>query len=103
MGQNPLWYALTFTTLFFVFASSRMIAPNTIISASAPTANRGSFMSVKSALQQFAIFMAAIISGKIVVINEGSYDNYMYVGLLSIAIGIVAIFLVKKIKVAKGN
>lgn len=103
MGEQPLWYGLIFTTMFFVFASSRMISPNTIITASAPTANRGSFMSIKSALQQFAIFLSAIISGAIVTIDEGVYQHYWYVGLLSVAFGIVSIFLVKRLKVAKGN
>ncbi|NNF34162.1 MAG: MFS transporter [Saprospiraceae bacterium] len=103
MGQQPLWYGLIFTTMFFVFASSRMISPNTIISASAPTANRGSFMSIKSALQQFAIFLSAIISGAIVTIEEGVYQHYWYVGLLSVLFGIISIFLVKRLKVAKGN
>ena len=103
MGQEPLWYGLIFTTMFFIFASSRMISPNTIITASAPTANRGSFMSIKSALQQFAIFLSAIISGAIVTIEEGQYQNYMWVGLLSVSFGIISIFLVKRLKVAKGN
>jgi predicted MFS family arabinose efflux permease len=103
MGEQPLWYGLIFTTMFFVFASSRMISPNTIITASAPTANRGSFMSIKSALQQFAIFLSAIISGAIVTIDEGVYQHYWYVGLLSVLFGIISIFLVKRLKVAKGN
>ena len=103
MGEQPLWYGLIFTTLFFIFASSRMISPNTIITASAPTANRGSFMSIKSALQQFAIFLSAIISGAIVTIEDGQYTNYVYVGLLSVAFGILSIFLVKRLRVAKGN
>ncbi len=103
MGQQPLWYGLIFTTMFFIFASSRMISPNTIITASAPTANRGSFMSIKSALQQFAIFLSAIMSGALVTIEDGEYQNYWYVGLLSVGFGIISIFLVKRLKVAKGN
>jgi predicted MFS family arabinose efflux permease len=103
MQTSPLWYGLIFTTLFFIFASSRMISPNTIITASAPTANRGSFMSIKSALQQFAIFLSAIISGAIVTIQDGRYENYLYVGLLSIGFGILSIFLVSRLRVAAGN
>lgn len=103
MKFMPLWYALTFTTMFFVFASGRMISPNTIITAAAPTANRGSFMSIKSALQQLAIALAALISGQIVFLEDGKYHQYLYVGLLSIALGILSIFFVRRIRVAEGN
>lgn len=100
----PLWIAISFTTMFFVFASGRMISPNTIITAAASTANRGSFMSVKSALQQLAIGLSAIISGSIVYIgSDDLYHNYAYVGYLSIALALVSIILVKRIKIAEGN
>jgi predicted MFS family arabinose efflux permease len=103
MNIMPLYYALTWTTMFFVFASGRMISPNALITAAAPTANRGSFMSIKSAFQQLAIFFASFISGLVVVIEDGQYHNYLYVGLISIAFGIAAIFMVARIKVAQGN
>lgn len=100
----PLSVAICFTTMFFVFASGRMISPNTIITAAASTANRGSFMSIKSALQQLAIALASIISGLIVTIGpDEKYHNYQYVGIMSIVFAIAAIFLVKRIKVAEGN
>jgi len=100
----PLWIAISFTTMFFIFASGRMISPNTIITAAAGTANRGSFMSVKSALQQLAIGLSAIISGSIVFIgSDDLYHNYAYVGYISIAFALVSIILVKRIKVAEGN
>jgi predicted MFS family arabinose efflux permease len=104
MGAQPLWYALIFTTLFFIFASGRMISPNTIITAAAGQSNRGSFMSIKSALQQLAIGIASYMSGLIVTINgEGKYEHYEWVGYISCIVGIFAIYTVSKIKVAKGN
>ncbi len=99
----PIWVGLCYTTLFFILASGRMIAPNALITAAAPTANRGSFMSVKSALQQLAIGMSALISGQIIYLEDDAYFNYHLVGYLAIAIGIVSIWLVSKIKVAEGN
>jgi len=100
----PLWVAICFTTMFFVFASGRMISPNTIITAAASSANRGSFMSVKSALQQLAIGLSALISGSIVYIGtDDLYHNYAYVGYISIIIALFTIFLLKRIKVAEGN
>ncbi len=96
--------ALTITTFFFVFASGRMIAPNTIITAAAPQANRGSFMSLKSSLQQLAIGLSGLISGQIIFINDqGLYQNYYIVGMISIVLGLMSIYFVAKIRVAKGN
>ena len=104
MGPSPVWYALIFTGMFFVFGSARMIPPNTIITAAATTSNRGSFMSVKSALQQLAIGAASLIAGSIVVLNEdGSFSNYEWVGIGSILICIFTFFLIKKLRVAEGN
>lgn len=100
----PIWVAISFTTMFFVFASGRMISPNTIITAAASQSNRGSFMSIKSALQQLAIGLSSLIAGQVIIIGEdGKFHNYPWVGIISIAAAIVTIFLVKRIKVAEGN
>lgn len=100
----PIWVAISFTTMFFVFASGRMISPNTIITAAAGQANRGSFMSIKSALQQLAIGLSSLIAGSVIYIGEDDrFHNYLWVGILSIVFAICSIFLVKKIRVAEGN
>jgi predicted MFS family arabinose efflux permease len=100
----PLAVALTYTTMFFVLGSGRMISPNTLITAAAPVANRGSFMSIKSSLQQLAIAAAAFVSGQLIYIGpDGLYHGYNYVGYLSIGLGVIAIFMVGRIKVAEGN
>jgi DHA1 family inner membrane transport protein len=100
----PIWVAISFTTMFFVFASGRMISPNTIITAAASQANRGSFMSIKSALQQLAIGLSSLIAGQVIFIGEdNTFYSYHWVGIISIFFGVSSIFLVRKIKVAKGN
>lgn len=104
MDESPLWYALLFSTLFFVFASSRMIAPNTIITAAVGSETRGSFMSIKSALQQFAIFLATLVGGQIVFIGDnGKWQNYEILGYASIVICLFCIPLLRRLKVAEGN
>jgi len=100
----PLSIAVSLVAFFFIFGSGRMISPNTIITAAAGNETRGSFMSLKSALQQFAIGATAIISGLIVTIgDDGKYENYNIVGYLAIFFCIITIYLVSKIRVAKGN
>jgi predicted MFS family arabinose efflux permease len=100
----PVSVAITYTTLFFIFGSGRMISPNTIITAAAPIANRGSFMSIKSSLQQVAIALSAFLSGIIVYLGDDNlYHRYEYVGYLSIIFAVGAIWMVGKLKVAEGN
>ncbi|HMP31200.1 MAG TPA: MFS transporter, partial [Saprospiraceae bacterium] len=100
----PLWYAYIFTTAFFIFASGRMISANALISAAAPISTRGSFMALNSSLQQLAISLTGLISGLIVVLNdEGKYENYYLLGLISIVLGTLSFFRLRKLKVAKGN
>ncbi len=104
MDAHPVWYALIFTTMFFVFASSRMIPANTMITASVGTENRGSFMSMKSALQQGAIALASLIAGQIVYIGDDNlYHRYEYLAYISIVFCLVSIWLCSRLKVAKGN
>jgi len=104
MGINPVWYALIFSTMFFVFASSRMISANTLITAAVGTETRGSFMSIKSALQQLAIFVATMIGGQIVILNDkDQWQNYEYLGYISILVCLLCIPLIRRIKVAAGN
>ncbi|MEM7102942.1 MAG: MFS transporter [Bacteroidota bacterium] len=105
LGVTPIPVALFVTSLFFVLGSGRMIAPQAMITASVGPKNRGSFMSVKSAMQQLAIALSAIISGAIVTFEEGteSLVGYEWVGYLSIIFSIIAILMARRLKVAKGN
>lgn len=104
MGEQPLAYALIATTLFFVLGSGRMLPPQSLITSAVGPDLRGSFMSLKSALQQLGIAMAAAVGGVIIrQENDDVIQNYDYVGYLSIAVCIVAMILTPKIKVVKGN
>ena len=104
MPPSPVWLGLVATSVFFVVATGRMIPPQTLITAAASPQTRGSFMSIKSALQQLAIALASAISGAIVIFDSDlSLDRYEIVGYLSIAICIVALVLVPRIRVAEGN
>lgn len=100
----PLGVALTYTTVFFMLGSGRLIAPNTMITAAAPVANRGSFMSIKSALQQFAIALTSLIGGAIVYIGpDGTFVHYNWLGYMAIVLCLISIWLVSKLVVAEGN
>ena len=96
--------ALAINTLFFIFASGRMIPAQTIITGAVGSAGRGSFMSIKSALQQLSAALAAVISGLIVVEQEnGVLGNYWMVGVFAVIISALSLFIAPKLKVAEGN
>ena len=105
MPPVAIWMALIATSVFFVFGSGRMIPPQTLITASVGPDNRGSFMSIKSAVQQLSVAGASYISGYIVILDDTgeTLARYDLVGYLSIAICLVALYLVTRIKVAAGN
>lgn len=106
MGTQTVVFALIFTTLFFIFGSGRMIPPTTLITAAVGPENRGSFLSIRSALSQLGIAFASYISGIIVFFeNDGSGKlfNYEYVAYLSVIFCLLAVYLTSRIKVAKGN
>ena len=104
MSPTPVPVALIATSLLFVLGSGRLIAPQTMITAAVGPHSRGSFMSIKSALQQLSIALASLISGAIIVLgNEGSLQNYPFVGYLSILLCLVAVMIAPILKVAPGN
>ena len=104
LGPSSLAMGLTVTSLFFVLGSGRMISPQTMITAAVGPANRASFMSVKSAMQQMAIALAALLGGVIVSLDaDEKLTNYWIIGIISIVVCLWAVAIAKKLKVAEGN
>ena len=104
LGPQPIYLALIVTTSFFILGSGRFIPPNTMITAAVGPANRGSFMSIKSALQQLAVASASYIGGLIITFDDMKrLEHYDIVGYISIITCFIAIFLARRLKVAAGN
>ncbi|MDF1863571.1 MAG: MFS transporter, partial [Saprospiraceae bacterium] len=62
--------------------------------------SRGSFMSIRSASNQLAMFLSSIIAGAIVIEGEGGLlENYELVGYLAIIVSFLAILFVNRLKV----
>jgi predicted MFS family arabinose efflux permease len=67
--------------------------------ATAPD-KRGGFMSMRSASMELGTALASIVSGFVVKIGEdGIVHNFNYVGYISVAVGLLCIFLAAKIKI----
>ena len=101
LGETPVGYVLVVTALFFVFATGRIVPSTAMVTSSVKPQNKGSFMSFNAAVRQMTNGVAAYLAGLIITIgDDGLYHNYDLVGYFAIAMGIVSIFISRKIKVA---
>ncbi len=101
MQLTPLPVALLVTTFFFVVSGGRMIPAFAIASGTVTPKNRGSFMSLQSSLQSLALGLASSLAGLVVVSDPstGRLLNYPYIGYLSVFMGLVCLYLVRRIQV----
>lgn len=105
----PLWIALCITGVFFILANGRIVPSTTMVTSVIRPENRGSFLSIRSSIQQISSGLAALIAGFIIsekpsTITPGSKAliNYEYVGYVAIVFSIIVLFIARKLKVAKG-
>lgn len=97
----PLWVALMLTTCFMVFTSGRFIPGMAMVTNSVEARYRGSFMSLNSALQQFASGFASLIAGAIIVSGpQGRLEHYGAVGLIGACCIGASLVLAKNLKAA---
>lgn len=109
MPPWPLWAALIVAAIFFVFANGRMVPSTTMETAIIAPENRGSYMSIRSSVQQLASGLASFVAGVIVVEKPSAFsaeakalENYGYVGLIAIFFSLVALWIARKLKVEQG-
>jgi DHA1 family inner membrane transport protein len=104
LATDSIYIALFVTSLFFIFGSGRVIAPQAMISGVITSETRGSFMSFKASIQQLAIFLAAGISGFIVKeAPNGTFIHYNTLGIISVAILLSTLLVAGRLRVVKGN
>ncbi len=109
MPPTPLWAALIVSGIFFIFSNGRMIPSTTMETALISPDNRGSYMSIRSAVQQLTSGLAAFIAGVIVLEKPSSFNpdakaliNYEYVGLIAVCFSLIALWLARQLRVEKG-
>ena len=103
LPRVPVFAALMATSAFFIVASGRIIPAMTMITSVVKPRQRGSFMSINAAVQQFSSGLAAFVSGLIVVESHpgGPLENYTFVGLLAVGATIGSIYIGRKLKKAE--
>ena len=100
LGKTPIALVLVVTSLFFIFGSGRMIPSTAMVTSSVKPKNRGSFMSFNSACRQLTNGVAAYLAGLIITQGEnGELLHYNWVGYFAIFMGVVSIFISRKLKV----
>lgn len=96
--QLPIFIVLVITTFFFTTVGGRMVPVTTMISAAASSENRGSFLSLYSAVQQLSCGFAVFLSGIILVKSEtGALHNFHYVGWIAILSSLLCLFVSRKL------
>jgi predicted MFS family arabinose efflux permease len=97
---SPLWVLIAVLTVLQVGIFSRIISSSALMSALPAPADRGSYMSISSSLQQLAGGIAAIVSGLIVVELPGGallhFDTLGYVLVGSTLVSLVLLHVINR-------
>jgi predicted MFS family arabinose efflux permease len=81
LGVTPISLVILINSLLFLGVSSRMISASALISAIPYAADRGSYMSISSSIQQISGGLAAIVGGLIVSeTGTGALEHFDVVG-----------------------
>jgi predicted MFS family arabinose efflux permease len=91
--------ALTTSTVFMICMSGRMVPAMALMTASIETRYRGGFMSINSAVQQFASGLAAYGSGQIIrQVGSGQISRFSVVGVVSVICALAGVYLARFLK-----
>lgn len=105
----PIWLALVIAAVFFVFSNGRMVPSTTMETAIIKPELRGSYMSIRSSVQQLSSGLASTIAGFIIVeqpsiVNPGTKAliNYPYVGAIAVFFSLASLLIARKLSVEQG-
>ena len=104
LGPTPILLALAVSTLLFVTSNGRMVPAAALITGTAKSENRGSFLSFNSVVQQLSAGLASFFGGMILVENtDGKLLNFEYIGYIAIIISLLCIPLIRRIRVVDAS
>ena len=99
LPKMPIPLALTITSLFFIIIGGRVIPATATATSAVEPQQRGSFMAFNASVQQLGSGVAAFLAGTLVIKNQdGLYEHFNYVGYVAIAINILSIFVISRIR-----
>ena len=93
---------LSWSTLFFILVSGRNVPALAMITESVHPANRGSFMSFMSSVQQWSAGLASFLSGLVIATAaSGALLHYEWVGGFAVIGTLLCLFLVRRLHVVQ--
>jgi predicted MFS family arabinose efflux permease len=99
LPRVPLPIALAVSTLLMICMSGRFVPGMALITGSIEARYRGGFMSINSSVQQFALGIAAWVSGQIMGrAATGEMTRFPTVGIISLVCALSCIFLARFLK-----
>jgi MFS transporter, DHA1 family, inner membrane transport protein len=105
----PLWLALLISSVFFIFSNGRMVPSTTMETAVIAPEMRGSYMSIRSSVQQLTSGFASFMAGLILTETPSRFGgkaialiNYQYVGMIAVFFSIISLLVARKLTVVKG-
>ena len=104
LPKLPFALVITSTTIFMIFVSGRFVPAMAMITSSARPEDRGSFMSLNSAVQQMASGIAAFVSGSIIgTLPDHTMVRYELVGLMALWFTVIAMMLASRLRLAESK
>jgi predicted MFS family arabinose efflux permease len=101
LPRLPLAEALTVSTVFMVLVSGRFIPASAMMTATVAAPQRGSFMSLNSAVQSLVCGLATTMSSATIVREgDGPLRRYDLVGLIACAATVLAVLLSRRMRTA---
>jgi predicted MFS family arabinose efflux permease len=94
LGVTPISVVILVNCLLYVGVSSRMISASALISAIPYAADRGSYMSISSSIQQISGGLAAVVGGLIVTeTSTGALEHFDVVGYVLVGSTLVTLVM----------
>lgn len=99
LGPQPIWLVIIINILLLSGINGRLIPAMALNSAVPALEDRGGYMSLCSAVQQFANGFGALLSGVIIVqaTKTSPLENFNIVGLVVCVAAIICIFLIRQV------
>jgi predicted MFS family arabinose efflux permease len=94
LGFTPITLVILVNSLMFIGVISRMISASALISAVPQAADRGSYMSISSSIQQISGGIAAVLGGLIVTeSSSGALQHFDTVGYMLVATTLITLVM----------
>lgn len=104
----PVWTVLVISGVFFIFSNGRMVPSTTMETAIIKPENRGSYMSIRSSVQQLTSGLASFVAGLIIVERAPIFGttkalaNFNYVGAIAVFFSLISLYVARKLTVEQG-